>query len=908
LDSADPLGVSKPRIKAPAGGIAPTPQAGSAPAAPAYRPPSKPGTSALEAFSDILDVPLNLGSAFFESPGAPWDPAAWKKTGADVGRAWGILRKKGPKALGEEYFPTSQAALERKAPNDPFSGAALKYPAVRALGAVASEAFNPSNVLLPAAAGVAGKAVGAGANIAAKVPGVARASEATGKFFAEPFDRYYGVRKAGGAQGEAAMRNLESSSKRASSAGEQQAIDLFKPEGGQALTIPEKTEIVRRSQGLKPADVHIPTGKTSARLSPDAMLTARGKAVRQAIKSMDAAQIAAHPELLPPGSTFNPETYFPMSGQYRNPEVTDEVAQFLDQMRPSGGGGGLRTVKGTASPSAPSKAYADFDKMQLAEKQRVARGEDPLLKPDFDPAQALGRHLARRGRNVAIEQGIQKLPPSLAPRLQYEWPAGSGQALVPKHLKIEDFAHWGNQAEEQFAKATKGMHAITPAGLASGKAVEKLLGTSPSAAQRAFHPEAIRLMTEAGAPAQQATGFAAFGGLLNKLMRIGIITNPVVHVGWNLFGNYLGAKGDPAKLGYIASGQGWKDAATWDKLAEENGAHAHIGTHSMLGGDTARLLTSSGGSPLERMDRALTKGWNANQRLVFDTMEKRFSTALFSQKVHELQAAGVSTQEALARAGIAVRKTFGDYANVHPGGFEGAISKGFFFYPWLKTIMPFVAKTAVQNPSWITKPVRGIQAWNQGMGDPNAQAKSNALYLGRHGGQERYLSAPFPQRNLEDLLQMVPTPQKGLTGSLKAATDLAANHAGLPAGLAIDAFMTAAGQAKPPGGINRHTLFDKAAPFFPEQVGQAARNVGGRVVPPMLQNLPALAKGDMSPLLGALGGTTYTRPSVVQSKQTNVLRAGMLRAIHQANAIGDKKLADDLYRLYTRIGQGMGLP
>ena len=119
----------------------------------------------------------------------------------------------------------------------------------------------------------------------------------------------------------------------------------------------------------------------------------------------------------------------------------------------------------------------------------------------------------------------------------------------------------------------------------------------------------------------------------------------------------------------------------------------------------------------------------------------------------------------------------------------------------------------------------------------------------------------------------------GAGANLRAATDLAANHAGLPAGLAIDAFSTAAGSAKVPGGVNRHTLFDKAAPGD-VQARQLMSNLGGRVVPPMLQNIPALATGDMSPLLGALGGTTYTRPGVVQSKQTNMLRAGMMSAIH----------------------------
>jgi hypothetical protein len=986
----DPWGVTKKASSS----LAPTPQAGSPPAAPPelpqYHLPGKQGTSALEAFSDALDVPLNLGSAFLESPGVPWSAQDWKKTGSDVSRAWGILKSKGPKALGEEYFPTSQAALERKAPHDPFSGAALKYPAVRALGAIASEGLNPSNVLLPAAAGLAGKGVVGAAKLAGKIPGVAKAATAVADKVGPEFNRFYGVHKAGGVEGETAMRNLIGAAADASTKGTQRGIDLLTPEAGTALSREEKWEVGRRSQGLRPEHVvnaNIPiklpriprrfklpnanpnedtalgylsgagytmdeaeqivndaardpnrahfgaaisravnerlqstlasrtaTAKRAimneTELARDNALTQRGHDVRAAIKSMDASQIAAHPELLPPGSTFDPDTYLPMSGQYRNPDATDEAQQFIDAMRPSTPGvGGLRTGLGTAAPHAPSKVYGDFDKLRAAEAQRVAKGETPLLKPDFDLAQALGSHFARRGRNVAIEEGIQKLPKSLAARIEYERPPGNAQALMPKHLKIEDFAHWGPQAEEQFAKATKGMRPITPPGHVPADEVVKLLGSSPSAAQRTFHPEAIKLMVEAGASQEEAGGVAAFFGMLNKLQRIGIVINPVVHVAWNLLGNYLGAKGDPAKLAYVATGKGFDEAGDVDKLAEANGAHAHLGMHSVLGGDPARLLTSSGGNPIERLDRAMTKGWNANQRLVFETMERRFTNALFHQKVTEMQAQGMSLKEAAMHAGLQMRKTFGDYANINQvrGSLEDTLSKGFYFYNWMKTIIPFVAQTAVKNPSWITKPVRGIQAWNQGMGDPNAATKSTVPYLGTWGGQPHYLSLPFPQRNLEDVLDMARPNNQGIGGNLTAVMNMAASHANLPTSMAIDAAATTYGSPKTPGGLNIHTLFDKAAPGD-VQAKQIGASVGERLVPPMLRNLPALAKGDPSPLFGVAGGVTYGRPGVVQQKMIDDLRQRLLAAQHKARQIGDKKLADDFYRLFTTIGQGMGLP
>lgn len=962
----------------PQGSVAPSPQAGPAPIAPELPlpPADDPGKiPPLQVYSDVADVLPNLGVSFFESPGEPWEPQAWKQSFGDVSRAYRILHEQGPHALNEEYNATSTPHLERTAPYNPWSRAELKYPAVRAGTSFASETVNPSNVLLPLGVGLAGKGLGALAGAARTIPRVAKAADAVGDFVVGPFDRFRGVRKVGGEEGEHVAREMVGNTAKAATEALDKAHSVFGPvrqaekpgfmghvqrvRGAlwphSYLSREEKIEIVRRSQGLVPKHVvnkNIPVdvpparrftlpnanpsekdalgylrqagyaeedaqqlvndaarnpkreqfgptiaraanaqlqktrqadvaaskaaAMTDAEQARDALLTERAKALRTTLKGMDWKQINAHPELLAADRVFDPEKFFPMAGQYRDKNLTDEAAQFLEDRRPVGGGGSLKTVKGTAGGTV-HKTHMDMDD--------ALRGGN--LKADFDPAQSLYAFLARRGKNVAFEEGIQKLPDSLAKRVEYERSSlGAGQSNIQQYLKIGDFTHWGPLAEKKFAQATAGMHKVTPPDHFGAKAVQDVLGSSPSAAQRTFHPEAVKFIQEAGATKPEADNVTKFIEAINNLTRIGIITNPVVHVGWNLFGNYLGAKGDPARLGYIASGKGWSEAGKWEKLSDQYGGQAHFTPQGIAGGEVARLATG-GGNPVERFG---TRLWSANQRFVFDTFEKRFAAALMHDKFQEAQKAGMQEVDALRHAGIEVRKALGDYANVHPAGIEGFLNRALFFYPWLHTIIPFSVKTAANNPSWITKPQRAVQSWNQGMGAPDA-TKSNQISLGfDDNGNPRMLPLPFVQRNLENVYNVVGPGQGTPTDRTKAFLDVLGTHATPPLSALIDAAATNFAKPTAPGQGNYHILWDKAAPA-PEQWRQGAVNFGARFVPPMLKNVPSFAS--------VLGGTPYTRLSPGRARVSAKERDTMLRLINLANKAHNPEAAAAIYKAYT---------
>jgi hypothetical protein len=868
----DPWGINSKGKAAPVAALSPS--------LPTSGKPKK--ISAVEAFSDITDVPLNLGSALIESDvGQSLEP---------IKNAWNTLRTKGPHALNEAYNPQSQQFLTRLAPRSGVARAELKYPALRAAGSFLTESANPSNLLFPAVGGVVGRALKPAAEALSKAPGISQALS--------EFDRFKGMRDVAGDEGESLGRSMVNEAGKAGQKAKEHTERIFGPVGGKYLTKDEKIEIVRRSQGLKPKSVVVAGRGAVDRLSSDADLTARARDLRKTLKATDIAQMNAHPELLAKGRRFNPETYFPMAGQYRDPGLSDEAAQFLDEFRP-GSGAGIKTVKGTAGAHGGHKTNLTLD-------QALSRPD--LLREDFDPAQSLYTHLARRGRNVAFEQSIQKAPPSLARMMEFEGRPTSGMA--PQRLNIEQFRHWGPQAREQFLKATEGMKQIVPPGHVSAEDVQRTLGSSPSAAERTFHPAFVKFIQDAGATQPEAQGVGALFEAFNHLARIGVITNPVVHVGWNLLGNYLGAKGDPAKLGYVATGKGWEEAAKWDKLADQHGAHAAFTTRPVLGGETARIMTGGGTSKvpgLDALNRKLTKGWERNQDFVFGTMEKRFSNALFADNVKRLEAAGVTGEDAYRRAGIEVRKALGDYVDVGKGNIESALNKGMFFYPWMKTILPFAMKTMVQNPSWITKPTRAVQAWNQGMGDPNDQTTMNRVYLGKWKGQDQYLSAPFPQRYAEAPLALgLPggNPRGSLQDRLKPSYTMLMGH--LNPGLSTGAKVinTMAAPATEPGGANYNILFDKAAPIG-EQVKQGLGSVLGPSVPLPLQGLgegiQGTLQGNPAPFAGTLGGTTYSRPSQALDKVLHGERVRMLREVGLFRQIGRDDLAASAYAQYKAL-------
>ena len=339
------------------------------------------------------------------------------------------------------------------------------------------------------------------------------------------------------------------------------------------------------------------------------------------------------------------------------------------------------------------------------------------------------------------------------------------------------------------------------------------------------------LETEFGVGTEDASGFMSWMNGVNKLYRIGVITNPLRHVFFNLGTNYLASGGG---LGFfLPTGHDslWSapDEA-WLQRAEKATAISHSAeSHPLFGGSAGTTFltpysevfneasTAAGGGWIGAMhgsgamvNATASRIWAANQRVVFDVAEERYATALFRQLVEHQ---GMTDAE----AGIRVRQALGDYANVSRAGLERQLSNLMLFYPWMKTSMLFWPRVLLggQHPlAWL--PAEVTQRYNTASGDPNVTHEATGtLYLGHWAGQDWYSSFPGPQKYLYDMAEIAaPYGQPGadVTAHTLPASYLVTGHLRpWPWGIASDLGQTLYQSARQPGGANFDTVYNKNA-------------------------------------------------------------------------------------------------
>lgn len=398
-------------------------------------------------------------------------------------------------------------------------------------------------------------------------------------------------------------------------------------------------------------------------------------------------------------------------------------------------------------------------------------------------------------------------------------------------------------------------------------------------------PALARFFETQGAAPHVARGIGAFVGGMTRLARIGVLTNPVQHAGWNLGTHFLASGGSPEFFAtrLWSDPREWKTAASaafkrdvsgaeWEQLATENGAVLHNAmTHGIFGGDFGVVLSGpkivSRDGLAERgilgtADAAASKLWQMNQRIVFDSFEKRYSVELFRQFVEE----GLSP----AAAGIKVRKALGDYANISAHGIDAAFSKGLFFYPWLKTIVPFWAHAAVTRPQYLTVPGLGIRRWDQAMGDPDADTDSGKMTIdfGRNpDGSRRKSTFPGPQRIAYDLFEMLlpkgDIQEAGIKSFSEGGIKLLENRLRpYTTGLADQAIHTKLDAPQQPGGASKVLYNTDLGPG--DQAVQAAETIGSKlpfaeVASGAASAVKDLTHGDVRRAESVLGGFQYDR-------------------------------------------------
>jgi hypothetical protein len=380
-----------------------------------------------------------------------------------------------------------------------------------------------------------------------------------------------------------------------------------------------------------------------------------------------------------------------------------------------------------------------------------------------------------------------------------------------------------NAPEEAIWKAVR--EKMTPDGYLQIKDTPGLSGL-PRAKFTDIKKETADYFTANGARPEEASAASQFLATFNGLFRLGILTNPLIHPGYNLLWAYLGGGGDVRRMGNF-----FRDNPTLDHEAMKYGAHAPLSPFT-FGGNPARLAQSlpdavhQAPSALGKVgagaDWIATRAAEVNRKIVFDTMERRMATEFWASLV----AKGVDKNIAAQR----VRQAFGDYNNMTAA--EKNISQAFFFYPWTKAVIPFWLKTLGTDPRWIAAPGQGLLTHNENKGDPNIdKEKYGVLYNGQNpDGSQGYQSLPLPQKRAEDVVEAAlpreggqVDPAGGLAERVQPLFNVAKQH--LTPGLS--AIETGAEQLirdpQEPGVTPQEgVMFNKAAPLSTqlEQIGQ----------------------------------------------------------------------------------------
>ncbi len=423
---------------------------------------------------------------------------------------------------------------------------------------------------------------------------------------------------------------------------------------------------------------------------------------------------------------------------------------------------------------------------------------------------------------------------------------------------------------------------------------------SPTAEFATARQEVVRFFQAQGAQPGDAHSVSGFIDGMNSLARIGMITNPVVHAGWNLGTHFLASGGNLTFMGHNL----WKDVKDWapeyskffgraagghewEALADENNALMHQPlTHGMFNGAGPGVWSERNMG--EKFDQVTANLWNWNQKVVFDQAESRYSTELFK---HFVENKGMSPAE----AGIAVRHALGDYTNVSRTGIDQALRKGLFFYGWLKSALPFWMNTIVREPKAFAAPTRAEQIYNQQAGDPDP--RTGRLYEGLDANaQPMYRTDPGPWKYAADLMEMVAPggepSEGGFQSVAKGGLKLLQSHLtpiGMGGGVnqAITLKNTLGGNPQQPTQANQFdVMFNKG-----ESPGVVAGQVAGYEAKgiPMAGMVTGIgdavgrfAHGDVRGLASAVGGTEYTNTDPFVAKQTFKAQTRLARDLAKA--------------------------
>jgi hypothetical protein len=493
---------------------------------------------------------------------------------------------------------------------------------------------------------------------------------------------------------------------------------------------------------------------------------------------------------------------------------------------------------------------------------------------------------------------------------------GDAQARYQKELAEAETAQAFRKAYKRYYAEVYGKVSQSIANESAlapkGYTLETKLGlSSPSARAMALDDSFARFMTPQQTNVNEIESAGKFWRhmqVLNRLSKLSVVLLPWVHGINNLGMHYMAEGGDIETLTRIMAGKHTPDpalVARAEKAAAtapggpqyfglgEGGAHATTATSEKAQRLAGRLgpLGKLVQKPLEGVMH-VANAQNKMNAWLFNEAEHGIAVDLFDR----FTKAGMSDAE----AGLRVRKAVGRIDNLSPRELAMQLNRVFYFYPWMKTVIPFWVKKGLIDPKWWATPVRAIQVNNeqQGYDDPS---KAFTMTLGHlPSGQWRRVTAPIPQRILEPLAAGARVPfeafggdKAGMAEDVKAALSIPLYH--------LNPLWSSLAQLAEVGIAGK-----RASPYnLIYQPGQLA----GRLVSPV-QKVSAIATDPVGGLLTTLAGASEygikTAAQVAAEKQKRQAVYGMYNeAIKTLSDAGDENAANKLRAKRAKVLQAL---
>jgi hypothetical protein len=694
--------------------------------------------------------------------------------------------------------------------------------------------------------------------------------------------------------------------------GERAMQETIKHFGG--LTLDAQQEVVHISQGGASAATH---------------LAQRAAAMRQNIVEMTRAKLAAL--AMETKNVFDVTKFFPMRGAYDHPIYNDQTMSFLDQLRTE--------VKGASAAGASTmhKVFATLADTRLS----------PLFDPSkFVPAENYYKYLKAGYANIAFEDGLRKIAKAHPDMIRQVQAIDYGLTHLPwvqnatetaqqalERTLAENHAHWPIGHPERLE--------LRPPVDAFGRQMIQATQTlgevaSPFLKNAWLSPEFADFLGRKGGAATMTgirvvdDAFVSTGMKImdryNGAFRATIMTNPFYHPFWNIATNTAAAARDGmanmmkhyarAAIGtafsipdmikllgfkgagdYLGAGRDvierrfWTGAQTYARdmlAAQRGGANAELGAGvTALGGDAAKIrtLASSSLGPVEKLDKFLTGITDWNKEATFGPRaEQAFSSYLFKKFTDAKGAYRMAEED----AAWAVREALGNYQNVNPNAMQ---SKFMFFYPWLKTNVPFWLKTFITAPRYAMAPMLASKRASQLADDPRAEdpryeRAPNQTYLGTSAaGEQVAYTAPLPMKDAAKVVNIFDPrpPSMGGPDMAERTGDVAqiVQSRLMPlVGTALSIEQTAIGKPAEPGTYQGFdTMYNKDAPGD-VQARELAMSTAAKVIP---QLAPFLSQdieksgfhadriGDYAIEMASMGFISRTEGDAIKRQESRAL-------------------------------------